>query len=182
MTKDRQLQATLARNLRYFMGRETCPYKNPNALGIAAGVSPNTVRNLLDPSRRTTTSTKLEGFPTMDKLVSICDKLGCAVWELLHPDIERSIREREMYQAIESDYQRKIAMASSPGAEREKKLREHLSGKPDSLVREALARTNRPEYVGNEDVSLFRSLLQRYLDEKEDSNRRHTNKPSPKAA
>jgi hypothetical protein len=26
------------------------------------------------------------------------------VWELLHPDIERSLREREMYEKIETDF------------------------------------------------------------------------------
>lgn len=94
----------MARNLAFFMSRESCLYKNANALGVAAGVAPNTIRNLLDPSKRTTTRDKPEGYPTLDILGKIALKLPCEVWELLHPDIEKSIREREMYLRLEHSF------------------------------------------------------------------------------
>ena len=101
MAKD--LHQVLTDNLRYFMRRESSLYKTPNALGIAAGIAPNTVANLLHPEKRTVTSSKPKGYPTLDKLQAIATALGCEVWELLHPDIERSVREREMYITIGRD-------------------------------------------------------------------------------
>src|SRR5262245_33621312 len=98
------LRRVIAGNLKYFMQRPGSLYKTANALGVAAKVAPNTVRNLLDPRKRTVTSTKPEGYPTLDKLEALALRLGCEVWELLHPDLERSIREREMYSKIEHDY------------------------------------------------------------------------------
>lgn len=102
--KNSNLSKTMSRNLAFFMSRESCLYKNPNALAVAAGVAPNTIRNLLDPSKRTTTRDKPEGFPTLDILGKIASKLPCEVWELLHPDIEKSIREREMYLRLAHDF------------------------------------------------------------------------------
>lgn len=52
-------------------------------------MSPNTVRHLLQPGRRPTAS-KAVGYPTLDKLERVAAKLGCAVWELVHPDLERA--------------------------------------------------------------------------------------------
>lgn len=97
------LALVLAHNLKFFMSR-TDDYQNANALGVAAGVSPNFVRYLLDPKKRTTTTEKPQGSPTLDKLDAIAGKLGCQVWELLHPNVERSFHEREMYGKIEQDF------------------------------------------------------------------------------
>ena len=104
----------MARNLAFFMSRETCLYKNANALGVASGVAPNTIRNLLDPSKRTTTRDKPEGYPTLDILGKIALKLPCEVWELLHPDIEKSIREREMYLRLEHTFKALPAQSGKP--------------------------------------------------------------------
>lgn len=95
-----ELMEILAKNLVYFMGREQSLYKNPNALGKAAKVSANTIRNIIDPKNRTTTTDKPEGYPLLDKLQAIAKPLGCSVWELMHPDIEQSIRERELYAQV----------------------------------------------------------------------------------
>ncbi|MCR4304960.1 MAG: hypothetical protein NUV63_12190 [Gallionella sp.] len=103
MPKRLDLNMILAHNLRFFMARSEL-YKNPHALGIASGVAPNTVSNYLDHKKRTVTIEKAEGFPTLDRLASLASKLQCDVWELLHPDIEQSIRMREMYEKIEADY------------------------------------------------------------------------------
>lgn len=108
MQKPDDLRWLIARNLKFFMSRENCPYPNPNALGVAAKIAPNTVRNLLDPTKRTTTTEKPDGYPTLDKLGAIAEKLGIQVWELLHPDIERSLRERDMYRTIESDFMSRV--------------------------------------------------------------------------
>lgn len=82
-------------------------YRTANALAVAAGVAPNTVRNYLDPKKRAAKGeNKDEGYPTIDKLALLASKLGCEVWELLHPDIERSISEREMYKKVEADFNR----------------------------------------------------------------------------
>lgn len=98
------LRWLIAKNLRYFMDREKSLYRNANALAVAAKVAPNTVRNLLDPNKRTTTTEKPDGYPTIDKLERIGRVLGCEVWEILHPNIERSLREREFYSHIERDF------------------------------------------------------------------------------
>lgn len=101
----RDLRQVVAQNLRHFMGLENCPYRTPNALALAAKVAPNTVYNFLDARRRTTTARKPNGFPTLDKIEALAEALGCETWELLHPDLPRSLREREMYKTIESDFQ-----------------------------------------------------------------------------
>ena len=107
------LPEILSKNLRFFMKAEGCLYPNANALGKAADVAANTVRNMLDPEKRTVTAEKPLGYPTLDNLEKIAKKLNLEVWELLHPDIEQSIRERKMYQSIQADYA-KIAKNGSP--------------------------------------------------------------------
>jgi hypothetical protein len=110
--KNRDLRQVVARNLNFFMQRESCLYRNPNALGVAAKVAPNTVRNLLNPKKRTVTISKPEGYPTLDKLERIAQKLPCEVWELLHPDIEKSIRERETYMRLPNSF---FSLSNRPG-------------------------------------------------------------------
>lgn len=106
MTKHEDLRLLLAKNLRYFMGREKSLYRNANALGKAAKIAPNTVRNLLGTIKRTTTEDKPEGYPTLDKLEAIAKALGCQVWELLHPDVEKSKREKEFYEAMLANFKK----------------------------------------------------------------------------
>lgn len=118
MPKRLDLNLILAHNLRFFMDRSDL-YKNANALGKAAEIAPNTVRNYLNHQKRTVTDQKAEGFPTLDRLASLASKLNCEVWELLHPDIERAIREREMYASIERDF---IQRAKHEGAEEQERL------------------------------------------------------------
>lgn len=77
---------------------------NANALAVAAEIAPNTVRNLMNPKKRTVTVDKPEGYPTLDKLEAIAKVIPCEVWELLHPDIERSIRQTKMYSSIETAF------------------------------------------------------------------------------
>lgn len=101
----RDLNQLIADNLKFFMARPKSLYRNANALATAAKIAPNTVRNLLEPSKRTVTSTKPIGYPTLDKLAKIAAPLGCQVWELLHPDIRQSLREREMYASIKTNFQ-----------------------------------------------------------------------------
>lgn len=98
------LSEVLARNLKYFMKLPGCPYPTANALAVAAGISPNTVRYYMDPRKRPPTTDKAQGFPTLDKLEILAGRLGRDTWELLHPDIERSVRERDFYKQIESDF------------------------------------------------------------------------------
>jgi transcriptional regulator with XRE-family HTH domain len=98
--------AILAKNLRYFMQRPSSPYRTANALAEAAGMSANTVRYYLDEKKRPARSANGVGFPTMNKLSKLAEKLGCEVWELLHPDIERSLSEREMYRKVQADFER----------------------------------------------------------------------------
>jgi hypothetical protein len=84
-------QAILARNLAHFMNRPGAPYPNANALGVACGMSPNTIRKMLTPAKRVYQSrTKGAGLPASMTLVLLSEKLGCDVWELLHPDLERA--------------------------------------------------------------------------------------------
>lgn len=102
------LNLVLANNLRFFMGRRDGEPWSANELGVKAGIAPNTVRNYLDYKKRTVTSSKPIGFPTLDKLARLSAELGCEVWELLHPDIERSVKEREMYARLETDFLIKV--------------------------------------------------------------------------
>ena len=96
------LNQLVAKNLNYFMQRPKSLYKNANALGKVAKIAPNTIRNLLDPTKRTVTAEKPDGFPLLDTLAKIAPHLGCDVWELLHPDIEKAVRQREVYELAES--------------------------------------------------------------------------------
>lgn len=98
------INTIVAHNLRFFMGREGSRLNNPTVLGKAAGVAANTVTNMLKPEKRTTTSKKPVGYPNLDNLVKVAKALNVQVWELLHPDIVRSLREREFYLRIERDF------------------------------------------------------------------------------
>lgn len=103
MAKSKDLNQIVAHNLRFFMDRHPL-LKNANALGKDAGVAPNSIRNLLDNKKRTVTTAKPVGYPTLDLLQKIAVRLGCGVWQLLHPDIEKTIREQEMLKKIEQNY------------------------------------------------------------------------------
>lgn len=98
------LALVIARNIRYFMERPGSLYKTANAISVKAKIAANTVRNYLDPQKRTTTAEKPDGFPTLDKLDRIAQVFGVPVWQLLHPDLERAMREAEMYKKIEADF------------------------------------------------------------------------------
>lgn len=103
MRKTQNINEILARNLKFFMARPSSLYRTANSLA-GDGISANTVRNLLDPKKRTTTLDKPVGYPTLDKLAALAGKLGCEAWELLHPDIEQSLRERAMYKNIQANF------------------------------------------------------------------------------
>lgn len=100
----RDINQVVAENLNYFMQRAGSEYRNANALGDAADVAPNTIRYYLHPKKRPLSSAKGAGYPVLDTLARLAGKLGCEVWELLHPDLARSFREREMYKTVESDF------------------------------------------------------------------------------
>lgn len=110
---DKTLPQILAFNLRFFMAREKCPYKNANSLGKAAGVAPNTVRNLLDPKKRTVTTEKPDGFPQLDNVAKVAAKIGAEVWEMFHPDIGKSIRERELYASVTQQLETIVAKGNN---------------------------------------------------------------------
>lgn len=83
--------AILARNLAYFMSKPDALYTNANALGVACSMSPTTVRKMLEPTKRSYQSAKKgPGPPSTVTLVMLAEKLGCQVWELVHPDLERA--------------------------------------------------------------------------------------------
>lgn len=103
MAKPKDLNQIVAENLKFFMGRHST-LKNANALGLKANLAPNSIRNLLDNKKRTVTSGKPVGYPTMDTLNKIAEELGCEVWQLLHPDIKKALRQQEMYKKIEENY------------------------------------------------------------------------------
>lgn len=102
--KSRSLNQVIADNLKYFMGLDKSLYRNPNALSVATNkmVSPNTIRNLLYQGRRTTTTTKPIGYPTIDTLEILAKKLpGCETWMLLHPDLARIQRALRLEEVVE---------------------------------------------------------------------------------
>lgn len=116
MDKEKTLAEILAKNLAFFMAKEGCLYGNANSLGEAAKVSPGSVRNLLDPKKRTVTLKKPEGFPQLDTVAKLAQKLNVEVWELFHPDIKKSLRERAMYAQIESSFKTKTEAAEEPAS------------------------------------------------------------------
>ncbi len=103
----KSLHVVLSENLAWFMNRPGCHYPNAHALSARTKISRTTIGYLLKPGSRPYQSVKKSGgYPTLDKLEIIADALGCHVWELLHPNIEQSKRERDMYAQIERDYLR----------------------------------------------------------------------------
>jgi len=113
MGKD--LRLILAYNMQYFMRMKKDDCGNPRRLGKKAGVASNTVSNYLDPSRRTVTPNKPDGYPQLDKIEKIAMALGCQVYELFHPNIERHLSEQKLY----ADLERVL-----PGLRENNKLRE----------------------------------------------------------
>ena len=101
--KTAPLSLIVAKNLAYFMGRSE-HYKNANAIAVKAKIAPNSVRNLLDPKKRTVTADKPDGVPQLDTIQKVAEVLAVEVWQLLHPDIEKAIRQQEMYKQIEKSY------------------------------------------------------------------------------
>ena len=118
MSKSIDLRLTLAHNLRYFMSRKESLYKNANALGVAAKIAPNTVRHLLGTIPRTLGKKKPVGYPTLDKLEAIAKVLNCDVWHLLHPDIEKFIREQKFYEAVLANFHKMTEEAPVEAKER----------------------------------------------------------------
>lgn len=113
----RSLNEIIAHNLKWFMERDDALYDNANALSVATkgAVSPNFIRYLLEPKRRTVTSSKAEGYPTLDKLESLAKQLPkCETWMLIHPDIERAKRATEMDEKIQSEYDASKKKAGRP--------------------------------------------------------------------
>lgn len=102
MPKHEDLNAVIARNLARFMDEPGCPYSNANALSVATKgrVSPGTIRNLRNPEKRTTMPERTDGYPRIDTLEAVVTPLGRQVWELLHPDIDRSTKERALYAQV----------------------------------------------------------------------------------
>ena len=98
------LRAIVKRNLLFFMERPQALYKNPNALAIKAGLAANSIRNLLNPKQRPVTRDKPDGYPTLDTLEAIAKAIPCPVWQLLHPDVEKALREEELYKRIRLEY------------------------------------------------------------------------------
>lgn len=96
------LNTIIARNLKRFMAAPGCLYPNANALSVATNgkVSPGTIRNLREPEKRTTMPERTEGYPRIDTLETVASLLGREVWELLHPDLDRSTKERELYAQV----------------------------------------------------------------------------------
>ncbi len=116
--KVQALIATLGPNMRYFMEQEGCEYRTANALGLAVGMSPNTIRYYIDPDKRPkyATTKKTMSAPSLDKLVLIADKLHCEVWELLHPDIERVRRDAARLQRIDEEYRKAQVVDGVPSS------------------------------------------------------------------
>lgn len=100
------MRAVLSENLAYFMARDDSLYPNANKLALATNgkVSANTIRNILYPTRRTTTAKKPEGSPTLEKIETLASKLPkCEPWMLLHPDLQRALRALEMYERVAAE-------------------------------------------------------------------------------
>ncbi len=100
MEKSLDINAILAKNIRFFMKLKKT---NPNALAIKEQLSANTIRNAINYKARPKADNEV-GYPTLGKLELLATRLGVEVWELLHPDIEKSLREREFYRKMEADF------------------------------------------------------------------------------
>lgn len=101
ISMEKDLRRILAYNMRYFMSMKKAECGNANRLAEKAALAPNTVRNFLDPVRRTVTSNKPEGYPQLDKVEKIAKALGCQVYELFLPNIEKHLNERKLYEDLE---------------------------------------------------------------------------------
>lgn len=105
--RKKSLRTVLSENLAYFMARDDCLYPNPNKLAVATNgkIAANTIRNILDPKRRTVTLTKPDGGPTLEKIEVLASKLPkCEPWMLLHPDLKRALRALDMDEKIAAEY------------------------------------------------------------------------------
>lgn len=100
--KKPSLSQIVAKNLAYFMDR-SAGLKTANALAVKAKVAPNSVRNLLDPKKRTVTADKPDGVPQLDTINKVAEALGVEVWKLLHPEIESALHQSERLKVIESN-------------------------------------------------------------------------------
>lgn len=107
----RALYEIVAMNLDYFMSRPGSLCQNANQLSQRTGIAPNTVHNILHPHRRASKQDGSTGTSTIDTLEKLAKALGCEAWELLHPNIQLSKQEREMYEKIEENF-RKISQTT----------------------------------------------------------------------
>lgn len=102
---------------------ESSKFTSENELAKAAGVAPNTLRNLMSPDRRAPNA-RGEASPRLDVLAKVAKALSYDTWQLLvdgfkpaDPPFDRPLtkREVEVYKQWEDAY-RKLPPLSPPGA------------------------------------------------------------------
>lgn len=132
MDQRRKLAETIATNARRLMAIKARDYPTPNALATAINtptkrVAPNSVTYILEPAKRPKGRTHSDTLPRLDTLAHVAEKLGCEVWELLHPDLPALRAKLDAYdrmiQTIDRD-------PDTPGAGH----RPYLTRKPEKLV------------------------------------------------
>jgi transcriptional regulator with XRE-family HTH domain len=105
----------LAKNLKAAMEARFDGVVNQSELARVSGVSQKSISNLLHPENREKAKAKdgeTEGkegkvpSTSLATLVDLAKALNVEVWELLHPNLERSRREHQFYQQIDRAYKK----------------------------------------------------------------------------
>ena len=102
--KKRDVNQVLAKNLKAAIERKFDGKVNQSALARLSGVSQKTISNILSAADPTPGETPPS--PSLYTLEALAEKLGVAVWELVHPDPEKARREQDFYRKIEEDFVR----------------------------------------------------------------------------
>lgn len=92
MDQRKKLAEIIARNAGRLLAMRRREFPTPNALATAINtptkrVAPNSVTYILEPAKRPKGRMHSDTLPRLDTLAHVADKLGCEVWELLHPDL-----------------------------------------------------------------------------------------------
>jgi transcriptional regulator with XRE-family HTH domain len=95
----------VAQNLRKAFERSA--FDSYRALASAAGVAPNTVKNLVEPESRTPGS-RGEVSPRLDNLDKIARAMGYEGWQLMQENFDPTNRPTRVLSASEAEWYRKV--------------------------------------------------------------------------
>lgn len=109
MDKRKELAQVIARNAKALLEKKSRDFPSVNALATAINTpvhraSANSIAYVFKPTKRPRGDKHADTLPRLDTLSLVAEKLGCDVWELLHPDIQALRRKLDVYETMARNF------------------------------------------------------------------------------